>query len=296
MNNLIKFSLITSLSTSLFAMSSVDTKVLKYQENIIKQNPAYTLHKLKLLKKEALDKKSLWNAYKLELDITQKSNKKRFKAPMLIFSNGRYITNEMVDMNTGARYGEDEARVKAAKKRAEFEKTFKLPDSYYKKDHLIAGNHNAKTKVVVFSDPLCVFCIKNAPNIIKSIQGRDDIALYYYDFPLDMHPTSKTVIKAMHKAKQDGIKNVELQVYEANYENFYNVYRTKDPKKAIDAFNEIFDTKYTLKDINTKEANKILQEDIKAGLNAHVQGTPTVSFNGSFYNSRVKLKEFLKNK
>ena len=293
MSKLIKLSLIATLSTSLFAMSAIDTKVINYQKNAINQNPAYKLHNLKLIKKEALDDKNMWNAYKLELDITQKSNKKRFKAPMIIFSNGKYITSEMINMDTKARYGEDEAKIIAAQKREKFEKSFKLPDTYYKKDHLIAGNHNAKTKVVIFSDPLCVFCIRNAPKIIKAIKKRDDLALYYYDFPLDMHPTAKTVIKAMHKAKQDGIKDVALKVYEANFEKFYNVYQIKDSKKAIEAFNKIFNTKYTLSDIDTKEANKILQEDIKAGLAANVQGTPTVSFNGSFYNSRVKLNEFL---
>lgn len=293
MNKLISLSIIASLSTSLFAMSSLDKKVLDYQKNIIKKNPAYTLHELKLIKKESLDKKSSWSAYKLQIDITQNSNKKRFKAPMIIFSNGKYITSEMVNMTTGARYGESEAKIAAAKKRETFEKSYKMPDSYYKKSNLIAGNHNAKTKVVVFSDPLCVFCIKNAPSIIKDIKGREDIALYYYDFPLDMHPTAKTVIKAMYKAKKDGIKDVELKVYEANYENFYNVYKEKDPKVALKTFNKIFKTKYTLKDIDTKEANKHIKEDILAGINANVQGTPTISFNGSFYNSRAKLKEFL---
>jgi protein-disulfide isomerase len=108
-----------------------------------------------------------------------------------------------------------------------------------------------------------------------------------------MHPTAKIVVKAMIKAKKDGIKDVALQVYEANYENFYNVYREKSPKAAIKAFNEIFDTKYTLKDIDTKSANKHLQSDMKSGLDANVQGTPSITFNGSYLNSRTKLKKFL---
>ena len=196
-------------------------------------------------------------------------------------------------MNTGARYGEDEQRVKAAKKRAEFEKSFRLPNDYYAKNHLIAGNHNAKAKVVVFSDPLCVFCIKNVPSIIESIKGRDDIALYYYDFPLDMHPTAKTVIKAIVKAKKDGIKDVELKVYKANYEKFYNVYNTKEPQKALDVFNKIFSTKYTLEQIDTPEATEHIESDIFRGMEANVQGTPTVAFNGSFKDSRKNLKNFL---
>jgi hypothetical protein len=285
--------LLITFSTSLLAMSSIDKKIVDYETNMIKQNPAYILHSVKLKSKEPLDAKAIWNAYKFKLDITQKSNNKRFDAPIIVFSNGKYITNEIIDLDTGLRYGEKEQREEAAQKRASFEKTFVLPDSYYKKDHLIAGTHNAKNKVVLFSDPLCVFCIQSVPDIVNSIKGRKDIALYYYDFPLDMHPTAKIVIKAMIKAKKDGIKDVELQVYEANYENFYNVYRQRDPKAAIDAFNEIFDTKYTVQSVNTTKANQHLENDILSGLEANVQGTPSIVFNGSYLNSRAKLKALL---
>jgi thiol:disulfide interchange protein DsbC len=296
MNQSLKISLLLTLSTSLYSMSTTDKNIIEYQTQVIKHNPAYDLHSLKLEKKEPLDTNGAWNAYKLQLDITQKSDNKRFKAPMIVFSNGKYITNDLIDMTTGQRYGEAEQRAIAEDKRKAFEKSFTLPNSYYKKDRLIAGNHNAKNKVVVFSDPLCVYCIQSVPTIIKGIKNRKDVALYYYDFPLDMHPTAKTVIQAMIKAKEDGIKDVELQVYEANYENFYNVYREKDPKAAIDAFNEIFDTEYTVQSVNTKSINKHMQEDIISGIEANVQGTPSVNFNGSFLNSREKLNSFLNNK
>ena len=131
MKNTIKLSMILALSSSLFAMSSIDKKVIDYQTNAIKQNTAYTLHSVKLDKKEKLDKDGVWNAYKLTLDLTQKSNNKRFQPPMIVFSNGRYISNEMVDMNTGSRYGEAEQRAEADKKRAKFEDTFTLPSDYF---------------------------------------------------------------------------------------------------------------------------------------------------------------------
>ena len=289
----IKLSLLLGLSTSLFAISSLDKKVLDYQENAIKQNNAYILHTLKLEKKEPLDDKNLWNAYKLQLDLTQKDNNKRFQTPMIVFSNGKYISNEMIDMSTGQRYGEAEQQSKSRQKRKEFETSFTLPDNYYKQDHLIAGNHDAKNKVVLFSDPLCVYCIKSVPAIINKIKSRKDIALYYYDFPLNMHPTAQTVVLAMMQAKKDGVKNVELEVYEANYENFYNVYREKNPNKAIEAFNEIFDTTYKLQDVNTNANKKQLEHDIKMALGANVQATPSVLFNGSYLNSRKKLDIFL---
>jgi len=293
MKKLLPITLALTLSTSLFAISKIDQKVVDFQKSKLSQHPAFTLHSLKLLQTKKLEKGSRWKTYKFELDLTQKSNKKRFQAPMIVFSNGKYITDHMIDMKTGKQVGEKELREEQNKKRNEFEKTFKLPNEFYKKDHIIAGNPNAKTKVVVFSDPLCVFCIRTAPSIIKSIKNRDDIALYYYDFPLDMHPTSRTVVKAIHKAKKDGFKDVELKIYEANYEKFFDVYRTKDNQKALDVFNKIIGTKYTLKDINTKEANDALEEDIFMGLEANVQGTPSVLFNGSYYNSRKNLKKFL---
>lgn len=296
MNTIIKLAIISILSTSLFSISTSDKKVIDYIKKNIMSNSANTLHSLKLAEKKALDKSSKWNAYRLKLDITDKKINKRVTTPIIVFSNGKYITTQMIDMNTGLRFGENEARAFANKKRKEMEENFVLPKSYYKKSHLIAGNHNAKTKIIVFSDPLCVYCIKNVPTIIKGIKGRKDIALYYYDFPLDMHPTAKTVIKAMLKAKKDGIKDVELKVYTANFENFYDVYKTKDDKKALDAFNKLFKTKYTLKDIDTPSAKKHIENDVFDGLGANVSGTPSVLFNGSYKDSRSKLKQFLKKK
>jgi hypothetical protein len=131
------------------------------------------------------------------------------------------------------------------------------------------------------------------PSLIESIKGKKNIALYYYSFPLDMHPTAKTVIKATFKAKKDGIKDVELKVYKANYEKFYDVYTTREPQKALDAFNKIFSTKYTLKQINTKDAIEYIENDIFRSMEANIQATPTISFNGSFKDSRKNLSKFL---
>ena len=294
MKKLLPLTLFTlTLSSSLFAMSSIDQKVLDFQKDRLSKHPAYTLNTIKLSTSKVLEKGSDWKAYKFDLDLTQKSNHKNIKAPMIVYSNGKYISDNMIDMSTGQKVGEKELQAEQNKKRNEFEKSYKLSNEFYNKKHLIAGNHKAKTKVVVFSDPLCVFCIKNAPSIIRSIKGRDDIALYYYDFPLDMHPTAKTVVKAMHKAKTSGIKDVELKIYEADYEKFYDVYRTKDNQKALDVFNKIMNTKYTMKDIDTPEAKEALESDIFMGMEANVQGTPSVLFNGSYYNSQKNLKKFL---
>ena len=292
MTKLIPFALAMTLSTSLFAITDIDKKVIAFQKDRFEKHPAYDVNSIKLESKNLLDAPK-WAAYKFNLDLTQKSNKKRIKAPMIVYSNGKYITDNMIDMSTGAKVGEKELQAEQNKKRESMEKSFVLSEEFYNKKYLIAGNHKAKTKLVVFSDPLCVFCIKSAPSIIKSIKGRDDIALYYYDFPLDMHPTAKIVVKAIHKAKADGYKDVELKIYEANYEKFYNVYETKDNQKALEVFNKIMGTKYMMNQIDTAEAKERVENDIFLGMEANVQGTPSVLFNGSYYKSREKLKKFL---
>jgi hypothetical protein len=97
-----------------------------------------------------------------------------------------------------------------------------------------------------------------------------------------MHPTSKIVVKAMIKAKKDGIEDVEYKVYKANYEKFYDVYTQTDPLIAIDAFNKIMGTKYTLKDIDTKEIQDELNEYIKYGQEVNIEATPSFIFPAVF--------------
>jgi len=287
-----------------------EIKVLNFNKNTFIQNKNFDLIKQVLKNKEFVGKKKDWVAYTLEMTLLDNRNKRRFITPYFLFSDGENITTSFINMKTNKAYGSDIIKAERKKsieaanlkkqkqreQRVKFEKSFKFDEKYYTKDKFIAGNHAAKTKVVLFSDPLCVFCIKNAPKIIKDIKKRDDIALYYYDFPLNMHPTAKTVIKAIHKAKKDGLTDVELKIYQANYEKFYDVYRTKDNKKALEVFNKIMKTKYTMNDIDTKEANNELKKDINIGISAKVQGTPSVLFNGSHYESQKNLREFLTNK
>ena len=69
-----------------------------------------------------------------------------------------------------------------------------LNEKYYDKSKLIAGNPNAKDKIVLFSDPLCPFCIDFAPDVINYVnKNSNKIALYYYSFPLSSHPASTRV-------------------------------------------------------------------------------------------------------
>jgi protein-disulfide isomerase len=65
-------------------------------------------------------------------------------------------------MKTNNPYGADimrESQMKQQQARMDFEKKFLLDEKYYTDERLIAGSKNAKDKVAVFSDPLCVACL-----------------------------------------------------------------------------------------------------------------------------------------
>jgi len=163
-------------------------------------------------------------------------------------------------------------------------------EKYYNKEHLISGKMDAKNKVVLISDPLCVACISMFPSMFEKIKGKKDFALFYYHFPLSsLHPTAETISKAMILAKRDGVKDIEKKVYDANFDKIYNVYKESDNKKALNYFNKTINTSYTLEDL--KDIS--IKEDAQLANDIKLRDTPTVIFNGSLYDSRIKLSEAL---
>jgi protein-disulfide isomerase len=185
----------------------------------------------------------------------------------MLFTDGDIITRELINMKTGKSL-----------------KELLLPKAtkaYYTKDHLIAGDENAKNKVVIFSDPLCPACKQSLPSIINKVKiNSKDIALYYYHFPLlSIHPAADTVSKAMMIAKQNGVEDIEAKVYTTDFSQYFNV-RETDAKVVLDGFNKIFKTKITLDEINNAAVKNQILMDIKMGEDIMVQATPTIFVNG----------------
>jgi protein-disulfide isomerase len=165
-----------------------------------------------------------------------------------------------------------------------------MDDSFFRKDHLIYGDINAKDKIVIFSDPICPFCQSYMPGILKAVkENPKKIALFYYHFPLTMlHPEAPTVIKAAMALEKKGVKDVLLKVYKQKIE-----INTKDEQKALDEFNKKLGTKLTLKEINTQEILKHYSEDLELAGKMMINGTPTVYVNGKKDFSRNKYKTIL---
>ena len=276
--------------SSLHAQSQTNDKVVSFEtakiSSIIKRNPNVTLHDMKLVLKKDLQQDG-WFGYVFDLDLEakgQRGNQKHY-----VFSNGEMIAPDLINMKT---------------KRSFKDLLYpKLANNYFDKAHLIAGNPDAKHSVVLFSDPLCPICVDEVPFIIKQIMDNpQNVALYYYHMPLNMHPTAKTLCKASMIAHEMGIKDVEYKLYDLNTKYFYgeekerafDPYAEKDQQKALDYFNKHFKTNITMAQINEKKWEDKLQHDMKMSEDAFVNGTPTVFFDGEIDKRRSKFEDYLK--
>ncbi|MEA3354382.1 MAG: thioredoxin domain-containing protein [Campylobacterota bacterium] len=288
---MLKSLMITSLlSTSIFANSVNDDKVVIYETkkitSLIKRNKKVKLNSMNLVLKKDL-KQNGWFGYvfNLNLDVGgKKATQKHY-----VFSNGEMIAPDLININS----------------KRSFRDTLypKLSNRYFSKEHLIAGNPNAKHTLVIFSDPLCPICVDEVPMIMKNIiDNPDNIALYYYHMPLRMHPTASTLSKASMIASNMGIKNVDYRLYNANGKYFYgedkdmkyDPYEERDHKKALDYFNKLFKTNITMAQIKDKKWEDKLKYDQKMAEDAFVGGTPTLFFDGEIDKKRDKYEKYLK--
>jgi hypothetical protein len=111
--------------------------------------------------------------------------------------------------------------------------------------------------------------------------------------PLNMHPTDKTLSKASIIEEKQHIKNLHYKVYTAKFDKEFDPYTEKDNQKALDIFNKKFDTKITMKQINSKEIEDELKYNLKLSNEAMIQGTPTVFFDGEIDNMRNKYLKYI---
>lgn len=277
------------LSTSVYATSSLDKKIEDYETKRIKsilKRQGIKLDEAKIVLKKNLNHNG-WYGYAFNLNFKVKD--KEINQKDFLFTDGTVIAPELIDFDT-----------KRSLKDIMYPK---LSSKYFSKDHLIAGNPNAKHSLVIFSDPLCPICVDEVPFIMKKIiDNPNNIALYYYHMPLSMHPTAKTLSKASMIAIQMGIKNVDYKLYELNTKYFYgedkdrvfDPYKEKDHQKALNFFNKHFKTNITMKQINDPKWDKKLKYDEQMAEDAFVQGTPTIFFDGEVDKSRSKYEKYLK--
>lgn len=253
---------IAVLSTSLYANSG-DEKVIEFFKQTINKNTKnYKLEEIKILQKKPITQVQGFEAYFVKLTLFLKTQKKQIVLNDVVFSNGTVITKDFLFLNS--------------KKSLKKSLTLDLDESFYDKAHLLEGNLDAKNKLVVFSDPLCPFCMSFVPEMIHFVKKHPkDFALFYYNFPLRIHPGSKTLSKAIIYAEQTGMKDVTLKIYE----EAFDIIRA-NPQSVLNTFNTFMGTNFTLTQINQKQVQERLDNDMRRGREIMIKGTPTLFVNG----------------
>ena len=271
-----KFSKILSasllLSVSLYANS--DNTIIEFEKKRVSPNPNVQVNNVSINTKKELPIQG-WSGYIMDVAITIQGKEEKVKD--ILFSDGKYIALDLIDSVSG----------KSLKDLV----TPNLSENYHDKSKLIAGNYDAKNKIVIFSDPLCPFCIDYVPEVIKYVQkNSDSIALYYYHFPLlGIHAASGPLVKLIDIARHKGIKDAELKAYSVNWEKYFDS-KSTDDKKILEAFNTELKTSIKLEELTAKNIEDAMQKDISMGEEVLVSGTPTIFINGVKDSSRMKYE------
>ncbi len=261
-----KISVAVALSTliagSLFANDDI---VLDFEKKRMAQNPNVKIKSIKLNSKKELDEVNSWSGYIFDIEAIIQG--KDIKAKDILFSDGKVVAPDLIDAKTG--------------KSLKDSVTPAMTEKYYDKTRLIAGNNDAKDKVVVFSDPLCPFCQDYIPDIISKVEANSkNIALYYYAFPLtQIHPASLPLSKLIDIAVEKGVKDATIKAYKTDWEEHFDP-KSEDSAKILEAFNKVLGTDIKIADLNKKEINAKLEKDIQMGDDLMVSGTPTLYVNG----------------
>ena len=272
----LKLLMIALSINTLFAVTTED-KVLKYLSKTVQATKSYKITKIRIDGKQDVKNIPGWEVYFVKIDLDLVGKNKSITISDKIFTDGKILTKDLIDINT------------AQSIKNNFVPSFKM--KYYNDFNIIAGNKDAKNKLVIFSDPLCPFCMSFMPDIINFVEKYPkQFVLYYYHFPLNIHPQSPTLIKASLVAKKMGIKNVDLKVYEEAFD-FEN---NEDEAAALAAFNKIMGTKITVKEINQKEIIKHIEDDMKIVNDLGLNGTPRLFTNGKIDNHRKNYINLLK--
>ena len=272
MSLMLKLLSTTLLLSSLLYAENASDKVEDFLDDKFMENPR--LKSVDVAVSDVVPLKQLkgWNAYIVDVEAYLKAKPKRLiKQRMIWFSDGRIITKELTDMQSG------ESLTDLVKP------PFK--DEYYTKENLIYGDADAKHKVAIFSDPLCPFCKGFVPGALDYMKkDPKKFAIYYYHFPLErLHPASVHLVKAAAAAELQGNKNVIEKLYRVQINP-----QERDVKKILKAFNKAVGTKLTPKDLNTPAVIKQVNRDLDIANAVMVGGTPTIYLDGKVDNTKKK--------
>ncbi len=268
--------LMIGLSSSILFAGTIEDKLLNFLTKTVKATKSYKIKNIRLDGSEDMKEIPGWKVYFVKIDLDLVGKDKSITISDKIFTNGVLVSRDFLSIDN------------ARSVKSNFVPDFK--DEFYNKENIIAGNEDATNKLVVFSDPLCPFCMSFMPDIINFVKAHpEQFVLYYYHFPLNIHPNSETLIKASLVAKNQGMKDVDIKVYEEAFD-----FDEKNEAKALEAFNKALGTQITLEEINQLDIKKKIEDDMKIVNELGLNGTPRLFTNGKIDNHRTMYKQLLK--
>ena len=279
MSKLLSLAVITTLSVN----AGTDTDDVKdYVKNHMIKNDKVKVTDVDIISTKTLDDPKGWEVFFLNIHANVKKSPTvydKVTVPETLFVKDGYTVPTLINLETGEDY-------KSILKP-------ELKSDIYDEKHLIAGNKDAKHKLVVFTDPQCPFCRKKVPEIYEAVKANPKtFALYYYHFPLlRIHPVSDIITRAMvvEHIKGNAAKAMEFYSLKVNP-------REVNATKVLGMINKEYKLNITEKDINTEAVSKELIFDKEMANKAMVAGTPTVYLDGKWDPSRNKYKDLISKK
>jgi len=267
---------LTALATlSLNAGMDVDD-VKDYIKHHMVKNDQVKVESVEVIDSQALDAPKGWEVYFVNIHANVKKSKTvidKVVVPETLFVKDGYFVPTLINMETG----EDYKRILKPK----------LKNEIYEAKHLMAGNKDAKHKIVVFSDPQCPFCQTIVPKLYTAaVENPNIFALYYYHFPLlRIHPVSDIISRAMIIEQEKGNfkKVVDMYSFKINP-------REVNATKVLAKLNKEYNLNITEDQLDTDSINEELKFDKKMSTKSMVAGTPTVYIDGVWDPSRKKYR------
>lgn len=262
-------------------LSAKELEVSKFLENALKSNPSISNVSIEKKSEKQVQNLKGWKALNIAIKatVTEGGKKRPISETSTYFTNGRFIANSLTDMQTG--------------ELITLEPEFL--EEYYLKENLISGTSKSKHKIAIFSDPLCPFCKKSIPKILRVLKKQpNNFAVYYYDFPLDsIHPAARTLVQINEKLRHGKNRETKLDSIFEMYDFDINARETNE-KVIVDTYNKEFGYELKVEDINTEEIKEAIKKSFDIAMKLGVKGTPSLYVDGIKDGSMTKYKKFIK--
>ncbi len=276
-----KIAFLLSIAVATFA--ATDAEIETYVANAIKGNKSVTVKSVKVSGREAVEGMNGWESVKVIIDVNiDKGNGQQpqnLKTSDMFFVKGDFLATDLINL-------------KKNKTLKELCRP-KVTAEYYDSEHLVAGNKDAKQKIVIFSDPLCPFCRDLVPDIINAaVKNPNKIAVYHYSYPLlTIHPSSEKIIKAEISIRGKIKNKAEFltKLYKTEVEP-----NEQDNDKIIAKLNSELDVSIKKSEATSKETIKEYDAELEKAHKMMIKGTPSIFINGEIDTDKSKINHILK--